>query len=117
MIRRRIQTAKRLAPGPSQTAPPVSSYLATLMTELLWEGVILDHDTSKAGWDIYVFGAPLIALLFFGFFRLDQVFMARKHSAPRPRHRPAVVDKDGASMRSDPDGRSWDKPAESKRDA
>ena len=46
----------------------------------------MDTMASKAGWDVYLFGIPLIALLVFGFFRLDQVFTSRKESqtAKRP---------------------------------
>jgi hypothetical protein len=66
----------------------------------------------KSGWDagrdVYLFGIPLIALLVFGFFRLDQVFTARKN------HPREVPDLNPASKRherkmcSDPDGRPWD---------
>lgn len=71
----------------------------------------MDHNASSAAWDVWVFGIPLLALLFFGFFRLDHFFTSRKKGpAKKPRRRPAVVDKTGASMRSDPDGRSWDAP-------
>jgi hypothetical protein len=68
----------------------------------------VDHETSKAGWDLYFFGIPLIALLVFGFFRLDQVFTSRHKGRRPPRRPPAVIDKKETSMRSDPDGRSWD---------
>jgi len=71
----------------------------------------VDHNSSRAGWDVWMFGIPLLALLFFGFFRLDQVFASRrKGKRPATRRRPAVIDKTEASMRSDPDGRSWDSP-------
>jgi hypothetical protein len=68
----------------------------------------LDHNATKAGWDLYLFGIPLIALLVFGFFKLDQVFTARRGGAGVTRRPPPVVDKTETSMRSDPDGRSWD---------
>ena len=66
----------------------------------------------KSGWDagrdVYLFGIPLIALLVFGFFRLDQVFTTRKN---RPREIPdpsPASRQHEKSMRSDPDGRPWD---------
>jgi hypothetical protein len=68
----------------------------------------MDTIASKAGWDVYVFGIPLIALLVFGFFRLDQVFTSRKNQSPET-HRPSPGrDRQEKSMRSDPDGRPWD---------
>ena len=69
----------------------------------------MDTDTPRSGWDVFLFGIPLIALLVFGFFRLDEVFTARKGktkdcgpATPPERKR--------KSMNSDPDGRSWDDP-------
>ena len=38
----------------------------------------MDTNTPRSGWDVFLFGIPLIALLVFGFFRLDEVFTARK---------------------------------------
>ena len=65
-------------------------------------------DTSKAGWDIFLFGIPLIAFLIFGFFRLDQVFTFRKRAMPpKPDALPSSKRHEKA-MRSDPDGRPWD---------
>ena len=68
----------------------------------------MDTVASKAGWDVYLFGIPLIGLLVFGFFRLDQVFTSRK----APSLEAARPSKDGKrqekSMLSDPDGRPWD---------
>ncbi len=72
----------------------------------------MDIKTTKAGWDagrdIFLFGIPLIALLIFGFFRLDQVFTRRKKQA-REVPAPTPGDKRHEKrMRSDPDGRPWD---------
>jgi hypothetical protein len=69
----------------------------------------VDTNTPRSGWDVFLFGIPLIALLVFGFFRLDEVFTARKGgkqdrdpaSPPEPKRK---------SMHSDPDGRSWEDP-------
>ena len=68
----------------------------------------MDIRASKEGWDLFLFGVPLIAFLIFGFFRLDQVFTGRKS---RRREVPAANPSDKRhekSMRSDPDGRPWD---------
>ena len=67
----------------------------------------MDTIASKAGWDVYLFGIPLIALLVFGFFRLDQVFTSRKAQGPEA-SRPSPDRKVEKSMHSDPDGRPWD---------
>jgi hypothetical protein len=68
----------------------------------------MDTIASKTGWDVYLFGIPLIALLVFGFFRLDQVFTSRK-AQPPVGSRPSTDSKrKEKSMRSDPDGRPWD---------
>ena len=68
----------------------------------------MDINIGKAGWDVFLFGIPLIAFLIFGFFRLDQVFTSHKKTS-------ADVQKPSANLRhreklmtSDPDGRPWD---------
>lgn len=101
-------------------------------------------NTYTPGWDTFVFGIPLVAMLVFGYFRLDEIFVDRKQPAPsirrqrptdmaRIRHileaipesepapqRPASklenipmpvyrFEVKGGSMRTDPDGRPWDK--------
>ena len=67
----------------------------------------MDADTPRSGWDVFLFGIPLIALLVFGFFRLDEVFTARKGG--KEHRRPASPpERKRKSMHSDPDGRSWD---------
>ena len=68
----------------------------------------MGHSASRAGWDLFLFGIPLIAFLIFGFFRLDQVFTAKKKDPTAPRRPSPASDKSGKSMRSDPDGRPWD---------
>ena len=75
----------------------------------------MDLIASEAGWDVFLFGIPLIALLVFGFFRLDQVFTARKRGSGAARRPPPTVDRHGKSMQSDPDGRSWDEPTTPRR--
>ncbi len=65
-------------------------------------------DASRTGWDMFLFGIPLIAFLVFGFFRLDEVFTFRKrHKGDKPDRLPARK-RHERSMRSDPDGRPWD---------
>ena len=68
----------------------------------------MGQTVSRAGWDLFLFGIPLIAFLIFGFFRLDQVFTARRKGPSAPRRPDPAADKSGKSMRSDPDGRPWD---------
>jgi len=63
---------------------------------------------SNAGWDVFLFGIPLIALLIFGFFRLDQVFTSRRRETrDTPDPQPSST-RPAKSMCSDPDGRPWD---------
>ena len=64
-------------------------------------------DASSAGSDVFLFAIPLIALLFFGFFRLDQVFTSPK-SQDSEKPNPLPARKPKKSMRSDPDGQPWD---------
>ena len=66
-------------------------------------------DLSTSGWDDFLFGIPLIVLLFAGYFRLDEIFSSSRKSgaAPRPREFPSA---EKHLMQSDPDGRPWKKP-------
>lgn len=82
--------------------------------------MLLATDLSK-GFDEFLFGIPLLVLLFFGFFRLDETLTSRKKSAnanpdaptaqPDPelyaRQTPRSLDPRRASPLSDPDGRPW----------
>lgn len=69
----------------------------------------MDINIGKAGWDVFLFGIPLIALLIFGFFRLDQVFTSHKKSSSDVQAPPTGPRRRERSMTSDPDGRPWDK--------
>lgn len=69
----------------------------------------MDTNGPKAGWDLFLFGVPLIALLIFGFFRLDEVFTARK-SGGRDRRPSSTPERRKNFTGTDPDGRSWDEP-------
>lgn len=80
--------------------------------------MLLATDLSK-GFDEFLFGIPLLVLLFFGFFRLDETLTSRKKSgtqaepaAPQDpeiyaRQNPRSLDPRRASPLSDPDGRPW----------
>lgn len=81
--------------------------------------MLLTTDLSN-GFDEFLFGIPLILLLFFGFFRLDETFARKKKGsdqtppAPKadpsvyPRQTPQSLDPRRASPLSDPDGRPWE---------
>jgi hypothetical protein len=69
----------------------------------------VDTNTPRSGWDVFFFAIPLIALLIFGFFRLDEVFTARKNSA-RNRNPASTPERRKSPIGTDPDGRSWDEP-------
>jgi len=65
------------------------------------------HDIAfKSGWDTALYAIPLLATLFLGLFRVDEIL-----SAPRKRasayQKLIGCDKDGEPLYSDPDGRSW----------
>jgi hypothetical protein len=68
----------------------------------------MDSHASKAGWDVVLFGIPLIAFLIFGFFRLDEVFTSRKHGNASSQSPVPPNEGNRKSMRSDPDGHPWD---------
>ena len=80
--------------------------------------MLLATDLSK-GFDEFLFGIPLIVLLFFGFFRLDETLTSRKSNGKRDvppaqsdpemyaRKTPQSLDPRRASPLSDPDGRPW----------
>ena len=69
----------------------------------------MDANTPRSGWDLFLFGIPLIALLVFGFFRLDEVFTTRKKRA-RDRRPTSTPERRKSPIGTDPDGRSWDEP-------
>jgi hypothetical protein len=67
------------------------------------------HPHFNEGPDVFLFGIPLIALLFFGYFRLDETFTLRKR-VPNPLPGPSpVLKRNGRMMGTDPDGRPWEK--------
>lgn len=65
----------------------------------------------SSGFDEFLFGIPLIVLLFFGFFRLDETF-TRKTRREEPQSSvgdpaPRGLDPRRTTPMSDPDGRPW----------
>lgn len=65
---------------------------------------------SSSAMDSLMFGIPLIALLVFGYFRLDELFVRK----PADQRDPAETERQARlrernlrSMQSDPDGRPW----------
>lgn len=58
--------------------------------------------------DNMMFGVPLLALLIFGYFRLDEVMKPKKPSLGALRHMRPVTDPADRSLLTDPDGRPWD---------
>lgn len=66
------------------------------------------NSESKAGWDIVLLGIPLLALLIFGVFRLDEVFASRKQRPVTPQTPVPPNESRRKTMQSDPDGRPWD---------
>ena len=65
--------------------------------------------TLNSGWDTFVFGVPLIALLFFGYFKVDELFVKPKNKPARQKQPVPSVREATERMCSDPDGRPWDK--------
>jgi len=68
----------------------------------------MDSHASTTGWDVVLFGIPLVAFLIFGFFRLDEVFTSRKHRTPAPRPSAPPNSRERKAFGTDPDGRPWD---------
>ena len=70
----------------------------------------MNHDSFKSIWDVLLFGIPLLVALFFGHFRLDEVFSARKPAKVKPKSPlpQTAAEVDESSMYKDPDGRAWD---------
>jgi hypothetical protein len=65
---------------------------------------------ANSPWDTILFGIPFIALLFLGFFRLDQVFASRNQSIEPPQRAFSGLDEDGEPIVRDPDGRLSGRP-------
>jgi hypothetical protein len=69
----------------------------------------MDINVAQGGGDVFLFGIPLIALLIFGFFRLDEVFTSSKKGPPPGVPEPSKPTRQRPKlMHSDPDGRPWD---------
>lgn len=65
----------------------------------------LTDAVMSSGWDNLLLGLPFIALLFCGFFRLDEVFVSKGKVTDKPRRIFSGVGPDGEPMICDPDGR------------
>jgi hypothetical protein len=68
----------------------------------------LDQGVLTTNSDSILFGIPLVALLAFSFFRLDEVFTARKKILPEDRLPSTVRIRKGRPLGTDPDGHPWD---------
>jgi len=75
----------------------------------------MDRTVSSFGSDWILFGIPLIALLFFTFFRLDAVFTSHKKKPPRDHLSTADPVRKGRPLGTDPDGRALHEPLSSKK--
>ncbi len=64
----------------------------------------MNQAVAGTGWDLWLFGIPLLALLFFGYFRLDEVFTQHKPEKKAPRVTAKPVAADDPYMLRDPDG-------------
>lgn len=62
-----------------------------------------------SGLDVFMFGIPLIVLLVFGYFRLDEIFTRKRPTEPAHKQ-PPTIHADPETMGSDPDGKPWEKP-------
>jgi hypothetical protein len=66
------------------------------------------YDTViRSGWDSVILGVPFIAMLFCGFFRLDELIASKGQTKPLGKHRRDLsgMDEDGEPIICDPDGR------------
>lgn len=65
----------------------------------------------SSGFDEFLFGIPLIVLLFCGFFRLDETLTKKtprdQQREPVARPDPKSLDPRRSTPMSDPDGRPW----------
>lgn len=62
---------------------------------------------ALTGLDTFVFGVPLIALLVFGYFRLDEVFASSREPATAREDSAPAAEARRQLMMSDPDGQAW----------
>lgn len=81
--------------------------------------MLLTTDLSK-GFDLFLFGIPLLVALFFGFFRLDETLTRKRKSGKEAappvqsdpdvyaRKTPQSLDPRRPNPLSDPDGRPWE---------
>lgn len=58
-------------------------------------------------WDEFILIVPLVALLVFGYFRVDEIFGKKKQAHGMRRPSQPAADPAEESMMTDPDGRPW----------
>jgi hypothetical protein len=75
----------------------------------------VNQTVSHSESDWIFFGIPLLAMLAFSFFRLDEVFTSRRKSSLQSRLSPSVPVRKGRPLGTDPDGRAWDDAPASKK--
>jgi hypothetical protein len=65
------------------------------------------EEALKSGWETYLIGIPLIALLLICVFRLDELILKPKKKPSRPPLPlpPGIVEQDGPEILIDPEGR------------
>jgi hypothetical protein len=63
------------------------------------------EEALKSGWETYLIGVPLIALLLICVFRLDELILKPKKKPRRLPLPPGIVERDGPENPSDPDGK------------
>lgn len=66
-------------------------------------------------WDVYLLGLPLLALLFFGYFKLDEVFTSKRPPQEPPTRAVPSVEAMRHRMGTDPDGTPWETRAPRRR--
>jgi hypothetical protein len=76
--------------------------------EAACRGKQVNPTPSHEEWNEVILFAPLIALLIFGYFRVDEIFGPKRHAGVTPRPSRPSADPGESSWMSDPDGRSWE---------
>lgn len=63
------------------------------------------EEALKSGWETCLIGIPLIALLLICVFRLDELFLKSKKKPSQLPLPPGIVERDGAEILTDPEGK------------
>jgi hypothetical protein len=67
----------------------------------------VDPTSTHDNWNDIILFAPLVALLIFGYFRVDEIFGPKRNAGTGPRPSRPAADPGETSWMSDPDGRPW----------